>query len=149
MTSKPIKEADFWPRLEYRVCREMNGIPHCKRAALWCDGFLPEQYFLDNAPGYIEGQVWIGRGSRHQEEWRFRLLLGSPLASVKDIPWSEVLPPDGVSGWLMVDTQRKRLEVKPWKLSPAASGRCSANGEPLLQGRPGAGTLNWTVKART
>ena len=42
--------------------------------ALWCDGFIPENYFLDRHPPTISGRAWIGIGKR-QEQWAFTLLL--------------------------------------------------------------------------
>jgi hypothetical protein len=108
-----VTETEFWERLEFRVCREMDGFEECRGLGLWCDGFIPEQYVLDCSPGRITGRVWIGFGRRTQEAWRFKLILQSWPASPKDIIWSELLPADDITGWLAVNTVEKRLELNP------------------------------------
>jgi hypothetical protein len=108
-----MDETEFWSRLEFRVCREMESIEECGRQGLWCDGFIPEHYGLDGSPASITGRVWIGFGARIQEKWQFRLILGSSPGSPRKIQWAELLPAAELTGWLAVNTQDKRIELEP------------------------------------
>ena len=104
------EEQDFWSRLEFRVCREIEKMPAFRRQQLWCDGFISEDYLLDRSPGLITGVVWIGSGSC-QEQWTFRLLLPSSSSSASQVAWSEILPQEEVTGWLGVNANKKELKV--------------------------------------
>ena len=106
-----MDEDDFWLALEFRVCGEMDGIEEFRREGMWCDGFSPWFYALDRVPGEITGRVWIGFGSRTQEEWEFKLILHSAYASPKAIPWENLLPPDDVTEWLVVERAKKRRRL--------------------------------------
>ena len=44
-----MTEADYWLRLEFRVCRELAGMEDKALRSLWCDGFIPEVYWLDQS----------------------------------------------------------------------------------------------------
>ena len=83
-------EKEFWSRLEFRVCREIEKMPAFRRQRLWCDGFIPEVYLLGQSPQSIAGAVWIASGS-YQEQWRFRLFLPSPSSSSSQVAWSELV----------------------------------------------------------
>ena len=108
-----MKESDFWSQLEYRVCHEFDEIEECRKRGLWCDGFIPERYFLDEPAPYISGRVWIGIGSRKQQEWEFILVITKRVGSVEEIDWSELLPLKDNSQWIQVDLERKRLDMNP------------------------------------
>jgi hypothetical protein len=102
----------FWKELEFRVSREMQT-PNLKRLFLWCDGFTPEQYFLDETPVRVTGSVWIGDiGSSGQEEWQFTLSLPLGTSSRTNIDWATLLPPPEVSDWLLIHPTKKELEMK-------------------------------------
>lgn len=106
-------ESDFWPRLEYRVCWELDGIRSMAERGYWCDGFIPSWYDLDGPIPNVSGIVWMGRGPRNMEEWEFALLLGLPFDSVEAIDWSLLLPPEDVTRWLTAEPARKRLILEP------------------------------------
>jgi hypothetical protein len=121
-------EEDFWTALEYRVCREMDKIPICRRLGLWCDGFNPQLYLLHHSPSEITGNVWIGFGRYKQEEWKFRLLL-SPFSSNR-MAWPDLVPQEELTGWLGVNAAKRELKLdlrregpRPWlKCAPVPGG---------------------------
>jgi hypothetical protein len=81
-----MTEPDFWPHLEFRLCREFAGLPDNHLRFLWCDGFIPEQYLLDDPSPRITGLAWICRGA-NQEQWSFTLLLNRPYGSRSESDW--------------------------------------------------------------
>ena len=105
-------ERQFWSGLEFRVSREMQSQPSCRRLGLWCDGFIPEHYLLDRVPHRITGVAWIGIGSRHQEKWSFSLVLPFLASSHGKINWAALLPPPEANGWLVIAPEKKEIEVK-------------------------------------
>jgi hypothetical protein len=104
-------ERRFWTALEFRVCDEMQNEPNCRRLRLWCDGFIPEQYFLDQEPNRVTGVAWIGTDLT-QEAWAFSLILSSSASSRADINWAGLLPPPEAKVWLVVAPQKKEIEVR-------------------------------------
>ena len=104
-------ERQFWTVLEFRVCDEMDKQPICRRLRLWCDGFIPEAYLVDRVPGRITGVVWMGMGPRHQEAWKFTLVLPFSVSGRADIRWSDLLPASEASDWLVVAPEKKEIEV--------------------------------------
>ena len=112
-----MDEQEFWSRLEYRVSREMSGVAECKRLGLWCDGFIAETYLLQDSPPSIQGRTWIGIGDT-QEPWRFTLVLDAPADNKDVLQWSSLLPADGVTGWLSVIPEAKRIEIHSGEAIP-------------------------------
>ena len=108
-----MDEKDFWLVLEFRLCHEFNGMREKHLRALWCDGFLPNWYRLDESPPCISGRTWICKRGYPDEEWDFKLLLPHPVASREEIDWAALLPPDNVTRWLSMDFVRKRLRIDP------------------------------------
>ncbi len=108
-----MNEEDFWSSLEYRICREINGIKELHPYGLWCDGFLPNTHSLTSSTPFISGTTWMGTGPRKQEEWEFKLLLPHPIQKKSQIPWEDLLPPDDKTKWLSLDIENKHLEVAP------------------------------------
>ena len=108
-------ERQFWSALAFRVCREMQNHPICKQRRLWCDGFIPEHYLLDREPRCITGVAWMGMGGRHQEEWKFSLILPLAASGRADIIWSDLTPGSETDGWLVIAPEKKKIEVR---LSP-------------------------------
>jgi len=104
-------EREFWSALEFRVCREMDNMPTCRRQRLWCDGFIPEQYQFDRLPSSITGGVWIVTG-QSQEKWKFTLILPPSASSGSEITWSDLLPPDEASGWFGISVEKKEIRVR-------------------------------------
>lgn len=107
-----MSEADYWVSLEYRVCRELAGMPENHLRCLWCDGFVPALYLLDGSMPRITGRAWICNG-RRQAEWDFTLLLPHPVKSWDEVDWASLLPPEDVTHWLAVDQRGKRIEIDP------------------------------------
>src|SRR5271167_3495866 len=89
-------ERQFWQELEFRVSREMQK-PNFKKLFLWCDGFSPEQYFLNETPVRIVGSAWIGDA---QEVWKFTLSLALGASSQPNIDWAQLIPTPESDGWL-------------------------------------------------
>ena len=107
-----MNEATYWASLEYRVGREFAGMLDGRLRCLWCDGFLPEQYLLDDNRPRITGRAWICKGSQ-QEEWEFTFLLPNPVGSLNEIDWASLLPPDNVTRWLSLDQTGMYIEIDP------------------------------------
>jgi hypothetical protein len=103
-----MKESDFWEHLEFRLCREFAGLPENHLRFLWCDGFIPEQYLLDDPSPRITGLAWIG-----DQQWSFSLFLNRPYGSPLEIAWQTLLPPENMTRWLAVDPHGKRLQIEP------------------------------------
>ena len=76
-----MDESNFWDRLEYRVCHEIEGLKQPNLRRYWCDGFAPEQYDINEPSPRIRGQVSVGVGRRAHEEWEFDLSLPGPVES--------------------------------------------------------------------
>lgn len=110
-----VDESHFWIGLEFRIEGETQGFADRRLRGLWCDGFLPDRYLLDDPSPRIEGRAWIiksGRGGC-DELWEFTLLLPGPMASRESIPWACLLPPDDVTRWLTIDLTKKSLVIEP------------------------------------
>ncbi len=107
-----INESEFWLRLEFRLGSEFAGMRNNHLRFLWCDGFTPQRYALDDDPLCITGQVWICSGQR-QEEWEFTLFLPPALRSQGGIDWTTLLPPENVTRWLAIDLRGKRIQIEP------------------------------------
>jgi hypothetical protein len=109
----PLTEADFWARLEFRLCREFDGYEEWRKLGLWCDGIYAGLVALDSSPQVIEGEAWIGLGPRNQERWSFRLTLPERVDRRSEIEWTGLLPADDVTRWLSVDREAGHLEINP------------------------------------
>jgi hypothetical protein len=112
-----MTQADYWAALEMRVCRELAGLREKEHRALWCDGFIPESFDLGREVGRVIGRVWIGIGSKQQQEWSFELFAG-PVRNWEDLDWGSLLPAEDVTGWLSVNLERKILKIDPAAASP-------------------------------
>jgi hypothetical protein len=107
-----MSEADFWVSLEYRLCSEFAGMPERRLQHLWCDGFIPSQYQLNDSRPRITGKAWICNGPL-QDEWDFALLLPGPAQSPEEIDWASLLPPENVTRWMALDEGRRYIEIEP------------------------------------
>ncbi len=107
-----MTEADFWLRLEFRLCGELAGQTDRALRRFWCDGFVPREYHLEGAEPRIAGRAWIVSGQR-QREWEFVLFLPHAFDSVEAIDWSALLPPEHVTNWLALDVPGERLQIEP------------------------------------
>jgi hypothetical protein len=112
MEAVAVNENAFWGHLEFRVCHEMDSIEEYAKQCMYCDGFEPTTIDLDARPQRISGKAWIGDG-RLMEFWDFELLLPTQVSSREEIRWAELLPPEDVTAWLDVDSERKCLVVAP------------------------------------
>lgn len=106
-----MDEAEYWTRLEYRICRELAGMRAGGLRDWWCDGFVPET--LDEGRGVFSGRVWMGRGGRDQEVWDFTLMLGAVPGAGERIDWASLLPGEDVTGWLSMDFNQKAMKIEP------------------------------------
>ena len=115
-----MQESDFWSALEFRICRELEGLPKGQRQGLWCDGFLPDEleWELHGKPPRVTGSVWMGVGPREQQRWSFRLTLNHPNQDRSEIEWSTLLPPEDQTHWLTVDWDNRYLEIDPKRAAP-------------------------------
>jgi hypothetical protein len=107
-----VTESDFWTSLEFRLCREFDGFPENDIRFLWCDGFTPEEYLLEEEPRRITGRAWIGSCPK-EEQWEFTLIMNHPAHSHSSIRWEILLPRESVTGWLSIDLPRKRIQIDP------------------------------------
>jgi hypothetical protein len=107
-----MEEREFWGRLEYRLCREFEGMPEKWQRHYWCDGFEPETYEVKNRPPRITGFVWMADGD-NQSKWAFRLLLPQRYDAADEIDWAGLLPPENVTRWLAIDPNRRVIEIEP------------------------------------
>ena len=107
-----MNEADYWIKLEYRVCSEFMGMRERRIQYLWCDGFIVHEYLLNDHRPRIVGRAWICNGPR-QTEWEFTLLLSLPYTSLEEVDWESLLPPENMTRWLALDEARRCLEIEP------------------------------------
>ncbi len=107
-----MTESEYWASLEYRVTRELGRMDDNALRSLWCDGFIPERFAVDNADPHITGAVWICSGPR-QHRWEFRLDLGRTVDRSADVRWANLLPADDATGWLTVDLEGRRIRINP------------------------------------
>jgi hypothetical protein len=115
-----VDEAGYWLSLEDRVCRELAGMRERRLQYLWCDGFIPVDYLLDDPRPRITGRAWIYNSPR-QPEWDFTLLLPRPFRSRDEIDWASLLPPENVTRWLALDEAGMQIEIEPAVAVPTSS----------------------------
>lgn len=104
---------EFWSRLEFRVCREIDGLRRNDFRGLWCDGFLPDAIEFTKPSRRIGGTVWMGWGGSTQELWQFLLLLPQSIKSEADLDWASLLPANDVTGWLSLDKAPRFMKINP------------------------------------
>ncbi len=107
-----MDEADYWPSLEYRVTSELAGIKECVRLGLWCDGFIAHSYNFDSNLPCIQGVAWICPGQA-QQEWRFTLILVGRPGDRESVDWAMQLPPEDVTKWMVLDFEKRFIEIEP------------------------------------
>lgn len=78
---------------------------------LWCDGFIPSQYLVEDRVPRITGLAWIGN-MPNEEEWEFTLFLSHPIPSRSQVDWESLLPPENMTRWLSVDLAGKRIQIE-------------------------------------
>lgn len=103
---------DFWTQLEFRVCREIDGLPGDDFRGLWCDGFIPDRCEICDGRMVVSGRVWMAWGSV-QHQWVFMLPLPVGATCESDVNWEAILPPEDVTGWLSLDRTRRKMKVDP------------------------------------
>lgn len=108
-----MNQAEYWARLEYRLCDELAGMEDKQLRALWCDGIVPQQFLLEEDVPRVVGYAWMATGSRKQDQWEFVLFLPHPVASEEAVEWSSLLPPDGATDWLEIDLQARAVRIHP------------------------------------
>ena len=116
-----MTESQFWLCLEYRLCTEFKGLPEKNLRRLWCDGLVPQEYFLDDPEPRIVGRPWIADGRSGQQQWEFTLFLPRPVQSHSEVNWASLYLAENVTRWLGIDTFSKRLEFEPSAAVPDLS----------------------------
>jgi hypothetical protein len=104
---------DFWTALEFRICRELDGVADNAVRFWWCDGFIPEPTPRGSE---IHGDVWMCDGPR-QFKWRFVFKLPADFNPGR-ADWGRLLPPEDVTGWLSMDQERQQITVDPARARP-------------------------------
>lgn len=107
-----MTQSEFWSALEFRLSREFGGMTHRPYRFLWCDGFDPELYELDQHPPCIRGKTWIEDGPG-DNVWDFRLILNRSYSSIDEIDWNSLLPQENVTRWIAIDLPRRYIEIEP------------------------------------
>lgn len=115
-TNLTVTEADFFSRLEYRLCREFAAVRPPDAPGLWCDGLIPTHWQIDSNPLTIFGDAWVGglpghHPARYQEKWRFVLTLYEQAVLPESIAWGSLLPDEDVRGWVVADVHGRRLVI--------------------------------------
>src|SRR5437773_10771608 len=111
-----MTEAEFWVYLEYRVSRELRERTDNQLRFLWGDGFVPDDVQAND--GSVVGFAFISEDDgRTFERYRFRLKLNSGVREPHGINWSAVLPEGLSRGWLLVDRDRKLVEIQSKAIS--------------------------------
>jgi hypothetical protein len=125
-----VEEAEFWLRLEYRICAEFEGFEDNELRWYWCDGLDPDRYERHGGEWHISGRAWIltenkparrsaapARRRRQRRDsrpgtWTFTLIVRA--AGDRDaIDWDGLLPGDGLTGWLTPDPASGTLKIDP------------------------------------
>jgi hypothetical protein len=107
-----MTEADYWLSLEYRICREFEGMANFTLRHYWCDGLTPRRYHLRDSEPRITGHAWICYGEP-QEQWEFTLFLPHPVDSRDQIDWVSLLPAENRTRWIAFDPHRKNIQFEP------------------------------------
>jgi hypothetical protein len=97
-----MDEAEFWKRLEFRLCDELGGMDAKEFRRLWCDGLVAQQYLLEEDVPRIVGYAWMMTDSRGGSQYDFVLFL--PRHSSREaLDWSSLLPPNNATEWLEIE----------------------------------------------
>ena len=118
-----MDERDFWLALEFRLCREFEGIREKGAGTLWCDGIWGENYQLEGDRPSILGRAYCGESG--QEEWTFELLLPRTYCSKSEIDWPTLLPAINVTKWLYFNRQKRFMQIEPAAAQPDDAIRTS------------------------
>jgi hypothetical protein len=113
-----VTEADYWRELEFRISRDLARMTDNTLRFLWCDGFIPEGYLLEDPTPRILGRAWICNGSR-QDRWEFILFVDRATRVRENISWSALLPPEDATGWFALDVDSRRIELNPFATTAA------------------------------
>ncbi|HWE94327.1 MAG TPA: hypothetical protein VG269_10210 [Tepidisphaeraceae bacterium] len=105
-----MDEAEYWPYLEFRICRELAGMREKSLRGWWCDGFIPESFDADRR--CVTGRVWMAHG-KDQQAWDFTLVLRSPWRAREEIDWGALVLAEDITGWLSIDVIRKSMKIDP------------------------------------
>lgn len=110
-------EKSYWANLEYRVTRELAEMSEPALQSLWCDGFIPINYVLEDFRPRIEGKTWICTGPQ-QAKWDFTLILPVSYSSFPAIDWPSLIPAEDTTRWLGVDFANRAITIEPHAATP-------------------------------
>jgi len=105
-----LNEHNYWEHLEHRVCREFEGMEDRTLRFFSCDGFIPQEYLVNDRSPRITGLAWIGSAPR-QEQWAFEVVLPNAVLSLEHVPWHTLLPAEDATGWLSIDVERRQIRI--------------------------------------
>ena len=112
-----MDEQDFWASLEYRVCREFEGMADRRLRSFWCDGFIPCEYLLNDPWPRITGQAWICKGPI-DDKCEFALILPRTFNRREEIDWASLFPAEDVTRWMTFDEGGRYIELDPAAAAP-------------------------------
>jgi hypothetical protein len=68
------------------------------------------------------GYTWMGRGGRHQEKWRFELVLPPNTQDLEAVNWQSLFRAEDVTGWLELHQSERLMRITPGAAYPGSSG---------------------------
>ena len=105
-------ERQFWIDLDFRIRHELYKLPAWRRLGFMCDGITRKRwYLLDGVPIRVTGFVSM-MGTRHLEKWKFSIILPFSASGRADITWSGLLPASQANGWIVINLEKKEIEVR-------------------------------------
>jgi hypothetical protein len=104
---------EFFTKLEYRICREIDRLRDVELQGLWCDGVIPEDSTRADGRPLVTGRAWMGRGARHQEKWRFEFVLPPGTCDPDEASWDALFPPEDATGWLELRPSEQIMRINP------------------------------------
>ncbi len=104
-----MTESAFWSALEWRICRELEGMTDDALRHMWCDGVRGDIVRREAGRACLCGSIWIGKDG--QTAMQFTMVLPGDIPSKTDIVWSKLMPPEDTTAWLSVDVGRKQVTI--------------------------------------
>ena len=104
-----MSEDEFWGALEYRICRELNGMKQQGLNGVWCDGIRGGVDHPECQPMRMSGTIYLGRDGQTEKAF----VMAVPAASIENdtVDWESLLPAEDLTAWLSVDLRGKRVAI--------------------------------------